>query len=300
MLENGYVGEVLPEVLFEYRARPGSMYSNTTKPSNYERLCREIARRHLRAYTDYAVDVLALKARQFIELVQLRSEERAYAEKEISRRERTIADQVKTISVINEAKNWLEGQAGSWQRAAEEGARAVQQLQQHAAGLWRQLLDARVEVEDLQRDKARLENRVAELEEQVADLQRQLTHTRVELARARLGRVRRGLRSASLLATPAMPLNARVRHLWWWWKMRRSDKCRRAWNELFDPDWYLDTHYDVGISGVAAELHYILVGHLENRSPSPRFDAAAYLAQRPDVRNAGVNPLLHYVLFGRE
>jgi hypothetical protein len=82
--------------------------------------------------------------------------------------------------------------------------------------------------------------------------------------------------------------------------MRRSDKCRRAWNELFDPDWYLDTHYDVGISGVAAELHYILVGHLENRSPSPRFDAAAYLAQRPDVRNAGVNPLLHYVLFGRE
>ncbi|MCX7603203.1 MAG: glycosyltransferase [Bryobacteraceae bacterium] len=69
ILEKGWEGRVLPEVLFEYRIRHGSMYSTTRKPANFARISAMIHARHAEIYQKYFLDVLRLKARIFAENV---------------------------------------------------------------------------------------------------------------------------------------------------------------------------------------------------------------------------------------
>jgi len=70
ILEKGWEGELLPEVLFDYRIRAGSMYSETRKPANYARIVAMIHARHARLYEAYGAEVFRLMARQFAESVQ--------------------------------------------------------------------------------------------------------------------------------------------------------------------------------------------------------------------------------------
>lgn len=77
ILEKGWEGLVLPEVLFRYRIRAGSMYSETKKPSNYARNTALIVARHRDLFATYLDKVLFLRARYFAEEVQHTARTRA-------------------------------------------------------------------------------------------------------------------------------------------------------------------------------------------------------------------------------
>ena len=70
-------------------------------------------------------------------------------------------------------------------------------------------------------------------------------------------------------------------------------------SELFQSDWYGRRYPDVRLSGLEPETHYLLVGCILLRDPSPDFSTAFYLQDNPDVARTGVNPLLHFIRFGR-
>ena len=81
--------------------------------------------------------------------------------------------------------------------------------------------------------------------------------------------------------------------------LKKKDVSVIRTSELFDADWYLETHTDVAEAGFDAAEHYLAFGYAEGRNPSPYFDGASYLALNPDVSAAGDNPLLHYLKFGK-
>jgi glycosyltransferase involved in cell wall biosynthesis/SAM-dependent methyltransferase len=67
ILEKGWEAELLPELLFDYRVRPGSMYSETRKPHRFSLISSLIHARHHALYQQYLPDVLRLQARLFAE-----------------------------------------------------------------------------------------------------------------------------------------------------------------------------------------------------------------------------------------
>jgi hypothetical protein len=67
---------------------------------------------------------------------------------------------------------------------------------------------------------------------------------------------------------------------------------------LFDNDWYLDQYPDVRAMGINPLVHYLRYGTREGREPSALFDGNWYLAKYLDVRASGANPLVHYVRHG--
>ena len=50
---------------------------------------------------------------------------------------------------------------------------------------------------------------------------------------------------------------------------------------------------------MSAEEHYLSIGFLEGRNPSPNFSTLAYYKKYKDVLEKNVNPLLHYELYGK-
>jgi GT2 family glycosyltransferase/glycosyltransferase involved in cell wall biosynthesis len=68
---------------------------------------------------------------------------------------------------------------------------------------------------------------------------------------------------------------------------------------FFDEYWYVENYPDVGILGIDPAEHYLWLGHVLRRQPSPKFDAAAYLDFHVDVARSGINPLLHYAKWGK-
>ena len=98
LLEKGWEGELLPEVLFDYRIRSSSMYSETRKPARYAKISSLIAARHRALFEKHLVEIHALKSRLFAEHVEfsLRQEEshkRAVRElqRQIARLQQTAA-----------------------------------------------------------------------------------------------------------------------------------------------------------------------------------------------------------------
>jgi glycosyltransferase involved in cell wall biosynthesis/SAM-dependent methyltransferase len=67
ILEKGWEAELLPELLFDYRVRPGSMYSETKKPHRFSLISSLIHARHYGLYQQYLSDVLRLQARLLAE-----------------------------------------------------------------------------------------------------------------------------------------------------------------------------------------------------------------------------------------
>ena len=61
----------------------------------------------------------------------------------------------------------------------------------------------------------------------------------------------------------------------------------------FDPEWYLESYTDVGLSGLSPEEHYLRIGHLLGRDPGPAFSTRDYLERHPVAREEGINPLIH-------
>lgn len=88
MLECGYRGEVLPDILFEYRVRSISNLSQIRQPELYQRRLQTLYTRHAGLYSQYQTEVLALKDLQF-------ARQLAYA-------------------------HWLEEQRRAWEQVAQE------------------------------------------------------------------------------------------------------------------------------------------------------------------------------------
>lgn len=63
----------------------------------------------------------------------------------------------------------------------------------------------------------------------------------------------------------------------------------------FDEDYYLEMNPDVARSGVDPLLHFMTIGWIEGRDPSPDFSVGYYLRHNTDVRKTGINPLDHYL-----
>lgn len=59
----------------------------------------------------------------------------------------------------------------------------------------------------------------------------------------------------------------------------------------FDPGWYAETYSDVSYSVMTPEEHFIRLGALEGRDPSPDFSVARFYSEHPDARSAGYDPI---------
>lgn len=64
----------------------------------------------------------------------------------------------------------------------------------------------------------------------------------------------------------------------------------------FDSEYYLAYFPDGGMEDPLE--HYLTLGWIEGRNPSPNFDTNFYLQKYPDVRSSGICPLLHYARHG--
>ncbi|MGP0075856.1 MAG: glycosyltransferase family 4 protein [Bryobacteraceae bacterium] len=71
----------------------------------------------------------------------------------------------------------------------------------------------------------------------------------------------------------------------------RRKRLRLA--DTFDAEYYLSYQSDVRARGVPPLLHYALEGYLEDRLPSPRFDATG---GEPHNREIAVNPMLRSII----
>ncbi|RLL71281.1 glycosyltransferase [Paenirhodobacter hankyongi] len=67
----------------------------------------------------------------------------------------------------------------------------------------------------------------------------------------------------------------------------------------FDAPWYLKRYPDVAATGLDPLVHYLRIGALLQRNPSPLFDTAFYVRQRGDDLPAGVPPLVDFLTRGR-
>lgn len=66
----------------------------------------------------------------------------------------------------------------------------------------------------------------------------------------------------------------------------------------FDETYYLSSNPDVADSLVDPLTHFLTVGWVEGRDPSPDFSVRFYLRNNSDVRNSKLNPFLHYCKHG--
>lgn len=79
-----------------------------------------------------------------------------------------------------------------------------------------------------------------------------------------------------------------------------SDFCDLvAHSGYFDADWYRARYPDVAATGLDPLQHYLKIGTLLRRDPSPLFETAFYLQQCGAERPAGVPPLVDFLTRGR-
>ena len=87
---------------------------------------------------------------------------------------------------------------------------------------------------------------------------------------------------------------AKLKVVWRNWRARRMVKHSGA----FDKMWYLEQYRDVANSDEDPIQHYLSLGYLEGRSPSPLFDSRWYLREYLGGSDASVSPLVDYLRFG--
>ena len=70
-------------------------------------------------------------------------------------------------------------------------------------------------------------------------------------------------------------------------------------NPFLDLSWYIAHNHDAPSDPLDALRHFALVGDLEARRPSARFDSALYWARYPDIALLKAPPLRHFLDIGR-
>jgi glycosyltransferase involved in cell wall biosynthesis/SAM-dependent methyltransferase len=126
MLAAGYRALVIPEILFEYRVRDGSMYNSTKRPENYARLIGQIVERHRDIYAQWHPQVIAGYALEFARLVQYSD-----GQTESARQLKALSEVLNSnLAMVQQARDYQAQQAGSWKALAEERAKWIQQVEQ--------------------------------------------------------------------------------------------------------------------------------------------------------------------------
>jgi glycosyltransferase involved in cell wall biosynthesis len=92
-----------------------------------------------------------------------------------------------------------------------------------------------------------------------------------------------GLMATALLLLSPKNVNRKVNNLILLCEIFLDRKKRRQLSETFDARYYLSHNPDLKARGVAPLIHYAVQGYLEERLPSPHFDAPS---------RDGVNPML--------
>ena len=160
ILEAGYRAVIIPEVLFEYRVRDGSMYNTTRQPENYARLVSQIVDRHAALYRQWSAEVIAGYARELAQLANyahgqalLAQQYRAEAEQrtvqlqKLQEHREYLNQQVHGLTIevenwrsiaerraewsreLEAARDYHTNQAQRWQAVASEQALQIAQLQ---------------------------------------------------------------------------------------------------------------------------------------------------------------------------
>lgn len=62
----------------------------------------------------------------------------------------------------------------------------------------------------------------------------------------------------------------------------------------FDAEYYIAQNPDVMDKCITPLLHYMTIGWIEMRDPSPKFSTSYYLRKNKDIMRQGINPFLHY------
>jgi hypothetical protein len=314
ILEQGYRGEVIPEILFEYRARIGSMYTVTRQPENYTAIAGQIYQRHQDSYRRYFLDVLGLKTRQFSELVVLRQREleefagtRNGLEEEARHWQRAAEERDRWIAELEKAKTWLAQQVDSWREAAEQQKERIAHLENSAEEHVRWIAELEkaktwlAQQADNWREAAgQSKERIAVLEETVARMRATRVWRASEWAVGVLRTIPGVCRAMILLGSPKLASSNAKNLLLGMKLVFGGGEGRATWSKHFDATYYKWANPDIARTGIPPWLHYLLCGYGENRNPSASFDSAYYRSRHPDVRDAGLNPLLHYAMFGRQ
>ncbi len=69
---------------------------------------------------------------------------------------------------------------------------------------------------------------------------------------------------------------------------------------FFDAEYYADRYPDIAQMPIDPLVHYMTMGWMEMRDPSPKFSTRYYLHANNDIRRSGGNPFLHYCKNGRK
>jgi glycosyltransferase involved in cell wall biosynthesis len=162
ILEARYGAAVIPEALFEYRKRPQSMFSVTSRPENYSRAAEMIVNRHAATFSQHVSEIIPLYVRQSSDLLnnyrgQIVERDRAAARlrAELMREKRTSNERHEWIKALQEAKGYFLQQLA----AAEQGGKDDVQ----AAAVVNPVGDLAAETEYLCRINREPEQQLAEL-----------------------------------------------------------------------------------------------------------------------------------------
>jgi glycosyltransferase involved in cell wall biosynthesis/SAM-dependent methyltransferase len=159
ILEAGYRAEVIPDVLFEYRVRPGSMYATTGKPEHYVALVKRIIERHEELYRRWWHDVVVLYAYEHASLAAYADgQSRLARQREMSGSssigvwQRLAEERAAWIRELKAARDYHAQQAANWQAAADELKAARDYHAQQAANWQAEAHALTVELDRLQHE----------------------------------------------------------------------------------------------------------------------------------------------------
>lgn len=131
ILGTGYLAVVIPEIMFEYRVRTGSLYATSSQPEHYSRLVGEMVAAHMELYQRWWREIISLYARHKAELVEYangqaqQSQERAEWIAELETARDFHAQQAEKWQ--NEATYW-QTEATYWRTEAENWRAKLAQL----------------------------------------------------------------------------------------------------------------------------------------------------------------------------
>lgn len=66
----------------------------------------------------------------------------------------------------------------------------------------------------------------------------------------------------------------------------------------FDAEYYISQNPDISDRCLNPLLHFMTLGWIEMRDPSPKFSTSGYLRANKDIRSNGVNPFVHFYKHG--
>ena len=108
LVERGLRGRIVPEVLFRYRIRPGSMTASCTAPENHARLVRYIVQKHPEAYERHLVGVLEVIEARTIEIEESRRSRSPVGHPDEERRAAFLEE---TLHRVLESRSWKASRA---------------------------------------------------------------------------------------------------------------------------------------------------------------------------------------------